>query len=46
MTEKENEGYYCVLCGRFLPADENGVIVHDDVAHPENMTFDEKENPQ
>lgn len=42
----ENEGYYCVVCGRFLPADEHGVIVHDAVPHPPDMTFDEEENPQ
>jgi hypothetical protein len=39
-------GYECVVCGRFLPADEHGVIVHDDVPHPDDMTFDEKEKPQ
>lgn len=39
-------GYWCVVCGRFLPADEHGVIVHDDVPHPELMKFDEEENPQ
>ncbi len=39
-------GYWCVVCGRHLPADEDGVIVHDDVPHPENMTFDEEESPQ
>ena len=39
-------GYWCVVCGRYLPADEDGVIVHDDVPHPEDMTFDEEERPQ
>lgn len=38
--------YWCVACGRFLPADECGVIVHDDVQHPENMNFDEEDKPQ
>ena len=33
------EGYYCVVCGRFLPADEHGVIVHDDIEHPQEMDF-------
>ena len=37
-------GYWCVVCGRFLPSDD-GVIVHDDVPHPD-MTFDEDERPQ
>lgn len=41
-----DEGYYCVVCGRFLPADDEGVIVHDDVPHPPEMTFDEEEKPQ
>ncbi len=40
------DGYYCVVCGRFLEADEYGVIVHDAVLHPETMTFNEDENPQ
>ena len=40
------DGYWCVACGRFLPADECGVIVHDNVPHPEDMTFDEEERPQ
>lgn len=39
-------GCWCVVCGRHLPADEDGLIVHDAVPHPENMTFDEEERPQ
>ena len=42
----EAQGYHCVICGRFLPADEGGVIVHDDIPHPPDMTFDEEENTQ
>ena len=38
-----SEGYWCVVCQRFLEADEFGVIVHDDVPHPDNMKFDEDE---
>ncbi len=41
-----DEGYYCVVCGRFLLVDDEGVIVHDDVPHPPEMTFDEEEKPQ
>lgn len=41
-----SDGYYCVICQRYLAADEYGVIVHDDIQHPENMTFDEDERPQ
>lgn len=40
------DGYYCVVCGRFLEADEYGVIVHDAVPHPESMAFDEEGKPQ
>ncbi len=39
------DGYYCVICGRFLPA-EDGVIVHDDIPHPPEMDFAEEEKPQ
>lgn len=41
-----NDGYYCVVCGKYLPADEYGVIVHDDIKHPTDMTFDDEEKPQ
>jgi hypothetical protein len=44
--DDEALGYWCVICGRFLPADDFGVIVHDDLPHPREMTFDEQENPQ
>lgn len=40
------EGYNCVVCGRFIEADEYGVIVHDDVPHPPDMNFADEENPQ
>jgi hypothetical protein len=39
-------GYYCVVCGKFLPADEHGVIVHDNVPHPVDMDFADEEKPQ
>lgn len=42
----EQEGYWCVVCGRFLPADEHGVIVHDAVEHPKGMQFDDEDKPQ
>ena len=41
-----DNGYWCVVCGRYLIADEYGLIVHDNVPHPEEMTFDEEERPQ
>lgn len=40
------KGYWCVVCGRFLLIDEDGLIIHDDTPHPEYMTFDEEDNPQ
>lgn len=40
-SDSEQAGYWCVVCGRFLRADEFGVIVHDDKPHPESMTFEE-----
>jgi len=45
MNEDQN-GYWCVICGRFLPADEEGVIVHDDIEHPVDMAFDDEDKPQ
>ena len=41
----DDEGYWCVICGRFLPSDD-GVIVHDNIPHPEDMTFDDGDKPQ
>jgi len=42
----DQDGYWCVVCGRFIPADDDGVIVHDNVPHPKDMNFDDEENPQ
>lgn len=41
--DEPSPGYWCVVCGRWLPADELGVIVHDPLPHPETMTFDDDE---
>ena len=41
-----NDGYYCMVCGRYLEANEDGVIVHDDVPHPPEMDFADEEKPQ
>jgi hypothetical protein len=41
----EGRSYWCVICQRLLPNDE-GVIVHDDVPHPDEMAFDEEDRPQ
>lgn len=39
-----DEGYYCAVCGKYIEA-VDGVIVHDDIPHPD-MAFDDEENPQ
>ena len=41
----KDNGYWCVICQRFIEADENGLIVHDDIPHGD-MTFDEEDRPQ
>lgn len=46
LTREEANGYYCVVCGKLLPINEDGVIVHNDVPHPVDMDFDEEEKPQ
>jgi hypothetical protein len=45
ITLTRAEGYYCVICGKFLP-EEDGVIVHDDVPHPADMDFGDEEKQQ
>lgn len=44
--KEDLHGYWCVICGRFLPEDEHGVIVHDDIEHPPEMDFGEEANAQ
>lgn len=39
------ENYYCVVCGRPIEI-VDGVVVHDNISHPSDMTFDEEGNPQ
>lgn len=39
-------GYWCVVCMRFVPIEEGGVMVHDKVPHPPLMTFDDDARPQ
>jgi hypothetical protein len=38
--------YYCVICNKLLEEDDDGIIVHDPIPHPIDMTFDEEDNPQ
>jgi hypothetical protein len=40
------DNYYCVICGKLIEATIDGIFVHDPIPHPENMTFDEEDNPQ
>jgi hypothetical protein len=42
----KDNGYWCVICQRFIEANKDGLIVHDDITHPNNMTFDDEERPQ
>ena len=41
----KDNGYWCVICQRFIEADEDGLIGHDDTPHGD-MTFDEEDRPQ
>lgn len=38
--------YYCVVCMRAIFRDADGLFIHDDVVHPQDMAFDEDKNPQ
>jgi hypothetical protein len=41
--------YFCVICGQCQVTVHPGgarVIVHKDIPHPEDMTYDEEDNPQ
>lgn len=42
--------YHCIVCGpclRFDVDDDTATItVHDTVAHPATLTYDEEDNPQ
>ena len=40
---KDETVYWCVVCARPIVSDEAGVFVHDDVPHPDTMTFDDDE---
>jgi len=39
--EALNDGYWCVICQRFIEADEDGVIVHDAIIHDYMDSFQE-----
>ena len=45
MSDIHSCSYYCVVCGKYIEA-VDGVIVHDAIPHPPDMTFDEEERPQ
>lgn len=37
----EMNGYWCVVCMRFIPREEDGALVHDNIPHPPLMAFDD-----
>lgn len=43
---EEDDGYWCVYCMRYIPADEYGVIIHDNVPHPIDFPANEEDHPQ
>ena len=45
MGDDEPNGYWCVVCQRFIEADEYGIIVHDDIVHYD-MPFDDERTLQ
>ncbi len=46
------DDYFCVICGKcrieIVETDDGDerIIIHEDVPHPEQLTFNEEENPQ
>lgn len=49
LVPTDKKGYGCLICGRYLEAEEfegHWLVIHDDVPHPEWMTYDEEDNPQ
>jgi hypothetical protein len=45
MGDNEPDGYWCVVCQRFIEADEYGIIVHDEIDHGD-MSFDDERTLQ
>jgi len=41
----KEDTYWCIICQRQIE-NEDGIFVHDDIPHPDEMTFDEEDNPQ
>jgi hypothetical protein len=42
MSETQDDGYWCVVCGHYIP-EEDGYIVHDDIEHPIDFVFYDEE---
>ena len=40
-----DDTYWCIWCNRELPV-VDGVVIHDNVVHDSDATFDEEEKPQ
>ncbi len=45
MDSDNKNSYWCVVCQREIE-NIDGVLTHDDIPHPDDMTFDEQEKPQ
>lgn len=47
-ADTESTVYHCVVCGPCLrfESDDAAVTLHNEVPHPDTMTFDEEESPQ
>jgi len=41
ILSQDKDSYFCVICNRDLPIID-GVIIHDDIEHPEEMVFESK----
>ena len=43
-AEDRYESYACPFCNRVLPVDSDGVIVHDNVPHPDDWAPESEED--
>jgi len=42
MTDDPYDGYWCVVCQKFIEADDDGILIHDDIDHPYFMFYYEE----
>lgn len=40
--------YHCIVCGPCLRelCEDGSVTIHQDIPHPDNLEYDDEENPQ